>query len=562
MSWSKATPREKAEKIMQRWEELKQTRSPFFDQWQQVSKYISPFSGCFSLKDHNKNRSTRLILDSEPTQDLNILTAGLMSGASSPSRAWFKLQPNNPELADNYNVLTYCEYLQKLLLKVFHASNTYATLHQMYKELALFGIAADIVYDDFDTVIRHGLLTAGQYCVETSHTGDIDTLYRNFEMTTIQAIKAFGYQNCPEEIQKAYDQARLGDYWEFVHAIEPRLDRDYKSVSNEHFEWASIYFCVSTQPKIVRESGFKYFPCVIPRWDIMGLDPYGSSPSMLALPDIKQLYQETLRKAELIDNYTKPPLQAPQNARQRPISLASGALNFTQSTAQESLIRPIIQSTGDINALSADIERIKQSIKRAFYVDLFMMVQQTAGDRRTTVEIYTLQQEQMLSLGAVVERLQNECLGKLVNLTLKKIIDSGILPPLPQELQKSDLEIEFTSVLAQSQKSVDVNSIDRFYSAVASMAQIDPNVIDRLNADGYIDEYRDRTGVPPTILRSKEEADKIRQQRQQQQQAMQEQAMQAQSAQTSNQLAMAQKYGADASLAMQQLEKVGGGAMY
>ena len=41
-----------------------------------------------------------------------------------------------------------------------------------------------------------------------------------------------------------------------------------------------------------------------------------------------------------------------------------------------------------------------------------------------------------------------------------------------------------------------------------------------------------------------------------------EQAMQAQSAQTSNQLAMAQKYGADASLAMQQLEKVGGGSMY
>ena len=43
---------------------------------------------------------------------------------------------------------------------------------------------------------------------------------------------------------------------------------------------------------------------------------------------------------------------------------------------------------------------------------------------------------------------------------------------------------------------------------------------------------------------------------------MQEQAMQAQNAQTSNQLAMAQKYGADASLAMQQLEKVGGGSMY
>ena len=187
------------------------------------------------------------------------------------------------------------------------------------------------------------------------------------------------------------------------------------------------------------------------------------------------------------------------------------------------------------------------------------MVQQTAGDRRTTVEIYALQQEQMLSLGPVVERVQNECLGRLVNIAYQRLLDANALPPVPQVLQGQAVNVEFTSVLAQSQKSVDINSVDRLFSAMASAGQIVPEIYDRIDPDGYVDEYRDRLGVAPKILRSKEEADKIRQARAQAQQQAQEQQQALMQAQQTQSLMQAQKTGAEASLAMQSLDEVGGG---
>lgn len=211
--------------------------------------------------------------------------------------------------------------------------------------------------------------------------------------------------------------------------------------------------------------------------------------------------------------------------------------------------------------MSQDIQQIKQSIRSQLYVDLFQMVGSTAGDRRTTVEIYALQQEQMLALGPVVERNQNECLGRLVDITYRRLLDAGKLPPLPDVLQGQELKIEFTSVLAQSQKAVDINSVDRFFSALASAGQILPEIYDRLDPDGYVDEYRDRLGVAPKILRSKEDAEKIRQQRAEQQQQQQQQQDQMANAQIQQQQNLAQKSGVDTSLAMQQLDDVGGGNM-
>lgn len=559
--WKQADEQERANILYTRWLDLKRVREPFLSKWRQVSRYISVFSGKFDEHEHDQVRDDRYILDSDTGNFLDLLASGLMSGASSPARAWFKVQPNDPALADNYDVINYCDEVTKLLLRIFSSSNTYNTLHTIYRELALFGISADIVYEDFNRGIKHHLLTAGEFCVDTNADGDIDTLYRSFELTTIQAVKAFGYDILPTEIKNAYDRSELSTYWQFIHAIEPRVDRDVTALDSKNKAWASYYVSLNGKAKIIRESGFDYFPCIVPRWDVLGGNNYGVSPCMNALPNVKQLQQETLRKAELINYYTKPPLQAPNSARQNPISLATGAINYTQNTSNDLAIKPIVQSIGDLNALSQDIQQIKQSIRSQLYVDLFQMVGSTAGDRRTTVEIYALQQEQMLALGPVVERNQNECLGRLVDITYRRLLDAGKLPPLPDVLQGQELKIEFTSVLAQSQKAVDINSVDRFFSALASAGQILPEIYDRLDPDGYVDEYRDRLGVAPKILRSKEDAEKIRQQRAEQQQQMQQQQDQMANAQIQQQQNLAQKSGVDTSLAMQQLDDVGGGNM-
>lgn len=558
--FSSATPQERKRYLEQRFADLKQKRQPFLDQWKDVAQYISPFSGRFDIHNHGENRDFNLILDSEASRDLNTLVSGLLNGASSPSRPWFSLQAPNPELAKDHDVAIWCSDVQQMLLKLFEVSDTYGALQMMYKELALFGIAADVLTDNYETGIEHHVLTAGEYCVASNASGRIDTLYREFELTVAQAVKQFGYDNLSRDIQNCYDRGQLTQCFEFMQAIEPREDRDLNSKLNKDMPWASYYMEQKTSSKeIISESGFEEFPCIVPRWDVLGLDAYGVSPCMTVLPDVKQLQMETLCKNELAQQMTRPPLQVPQTARNEQLSLEAGALNYTQSTSNEMLIRPIVANNGDLNAIRADIDTLHAVIKDGLFVNQFLMMDEAQNNRKTTVEVYALKEEKMLVLGGVVERNNNECLGRLVEIAYRRLLKGGVLPLAPESISDMAVDIQFQSVLAQSQKAVDINSVDRMVSAVASMANIMPEVLDRLDPDGYVDVYRERLDVDPKFLRSKESADEIRQQRAQAQQQQEQMAQAQQGSLAMQQMAQAQKSGAEASLAQQQLDDIAGG---
>ena len=110
--------------------------------------------------------------------------------------------------------------------------------------------------------------------------------------------------------------------------------------------------------------------------------------------------------------------------------------------------------------------------------------------------------------------------------TFARAAEAGILPPPPQELQGRELQVEFVSVLAQAQRAVATNGIDRFVMSLGQVAEIKPEVVDKLDADVWADKYADMLGVDPNLIVAGDKVALIRQQRAQQQQA----AMQAQQA--------------------------------
>ena len=73
-------------------------------------------------------------------------------------------------------------------------------------------------------------------------------------------------------------------------------------------------------------------------------------------------------------------------------------------------------------------------------------------------------------LGPVLERLHNEMLSPKIDLTFQRIMDAGLLPPPPKELQDSELKVEFVSTLAQAQKMVGLGSMDRLLGTVGNLA--------------------------------------------------------------------------------------------
>jgi hypothetical protein len=519
-------------KYLSRWGALTTERSSWLAHWREISEYLLPRSGRFvrgsvSGLVNQGDKRHNAIYDSTATRDLRILAAGMMAGMTSPARPWFRLATTDVDLMKRAPVKLWLDHVSTIMRDIFARSNNYRALHSLYEELGAFGTASSIVLPDFDDVIRHYPLTIGEYAISTDHRGEVTTLYRETQMKASQMVSDFGKENVSQAVLDAFSDGKgLDSYFQVVHVIEPRRDRDDRDPRAKNLPFASIYFePATTEDKFLRESGFKRFPALCPRWAASGGDIYGNSPGMEALGDIKQLQHQQLRKAQAIDYQTKPPLQAPTSMKGNSVSSLPGGVTFVDSIGGQNGLRPSFEATLNLDHLLQDIQDVRQRIGGVFYADLFLML---ANDQRSNItarEIAERHEEKLLMLGPVLERLHNELLKPLIDITFDRMMEAGIVPPAPMELHGQDLNVEFVSMLAQAQRAVGVNAVDRLLGTVQAVAAVKPEVIDKIDTDELVDSYADMLGVDPALIVAGEKVALIRQDRAKQAEAQQRTAM-------------------------------------
>lgn len=518
-------------KMMRRWSALHNERSSWMTHWREISDNLLPRSGRFFLSDRNKGEKRHNnIYDSTGTRSLRVLAAGLMAGMTSPARPWFRLTTSDPDLDESEAVKQWLKDVRLQMMMVFSRSNTYRALHSMYEELGAFGTASSVIVPNFDTVIHHHPLTAGQYCIAEGADGRVNTLYRELSMSVVQMVREFGYKNCSRTVQNMYDRGNLDQFIPLYHAIEPRADRDLSKRDDVNMPIRSCYFEQGgNEDEILRESGFKEFIGICPRWAVAGGDIYGNSPAMEALGDIKQLQHEQLRKAQAIDYQTKPPLQAPISTKAHGVNTLPGGVTYVDAANPSGGMRTAFEVNLNLQYLREDIMDVRERIRAAFHADMFLMLASNTTGQMTATEVAERHEEKLLMLGPVLERLHNEMLSPMIELTFTRMVEAGAVPPPPEELQGMDLSVEFVSMLAQAQRAVATNSIDRFVGNLGAVAGIKPDVLDKFDADKWADTYADALGVDPDLIVPGEQVALIRQAR----------AQAAQQAQQQEQMAMA-----------------------
>ncbi|MGU3629849.1 portal protein [Comamonas sp. C24C] len=539
---------EKIRTYDQRWTEMETERASWVPHWEQLSKFLLPRSGRFFITDRNRGEPRHNnIIDSTGTRALRTLAAGMMSGMTSPARPWFRLATPDPELNQSAPVKVWLADVTRLMAMVFAKSNTYRALHTTYEELGTFGTAAKIVLSDYDSIIHHYPLTAGEYCIATDYKGNVNTLYRRFEKTVAELVAEFGIDRCSQQVQSLYHQNSLGTWIQVAHAIEPRSDRDPSKRDARNMAWKSVYYEVGQSDKqVLRESGFKQFPALVSRWATSGGDIYGNSPGMEVLGDVKQLQHQQLRKGQGIDYQTKPPLQVPTSMKNREQDFMPGGISYYDAQSAQAGVRSAFEVNLNLQHLAEDMEEVRGRIRGGFFADLFLMLSNIDHTGMTATEIAERHEEKLLMLGPTVERLHNEELNPLIEMTFEYMVRAGILPPPPEELQGVDLQVEFISVLAQAQRAVGTNSVDRFVGNLGAIAAIKPEVLDKFDADEWADVYSDMLGVEPTLIVPDDQVALIRKQRAQQQQAAQQAAMMNSAADTANKLGATPTAGSNA----------------
>lgn len=495
----KRTPRELTET---RWGSLKLERSSWVGQWQELSRFVQPRAGRFAVSDRNKGgRKDQSIYDNTATRSLRVLAAGLMSGMTSPARPWFRLTTPDPDLAKNAEVKVWLAAVTQKILDVFQASNTYLTLHSAYEELGLFGTSASVVMDDFDRVLWHHHTPVGEFALASDFKGTIDTVYREFQKPVGEIVKEFGYNQCSQAVKNLYDRGTLDAWVTLVHAIQPRSDRDLSRRDNKNKAWASLYFEQGGDKNtFLREGGYDEFPALCARWAKQGGDIYGASPGMEALGDTKQLQHQQLRKANAIDYMTKPPLQVPSSMKNSEVDMLPGGLTFVDTTGAGNTVKSLFDVNLRLDYLLEDMRDVRQRIQQSYYSDLFLMLANDSTGQMTATEVAERHEEKMLVLGPVLERLHNELLEPLVDMAFSKLLLAGALPPPPEALQGVTLDVQFVSVLAQAQRAIGVNGIDRFVGNIGMVAQFNPGVLDKFDADKWADVYSDSLGIDPSLI--------------------------------------------------------------
>lgn len=517
--------------LQMRWAALKAERSSWFAHWQEISRNLMPRQGRFFIEDRNRGeRRHNAIYDSTGTRALRTLSAGLMGGATSPARPWFRLAVQDRDMMKVEAVKVWLADVTELILAVFQRSNTYRALHSVYNEMGGFGTGASLIMPDFKDVLRHYPLTAGEYCIATDWRGEVCTVYREFQKTVAELVSEFGMSNVSKTVKSMYDHGQLDSWVTVVHAIEPRKDRDPSKLDSSNMPWRSIYFEQgSDENKNLRESGFKKFRAICPRWEVSGGDIYGNGPGMEALGDIKQLQHQNLRLGQGIDYQTKPPLQVPLSMQNQPTDFLPGGISYYNPTDSSSRggILPAWQVNLNLDHLQLNMNEVRQRIERSFYTDLFLMLSNIDKSGMTATEVAERHEEKLLMLGPVIERLDNEALNPLVDLAFDTLLEANALPPPPPELHGQQLEVVYTSVLAQAQRAVATNGVDRFVGNLGMIAQMKPGVLDNFDEDEWAKTYSDMLGIAPNLITPSDKVAIVRQQRAQAQQA-QAQAEQAQ----------------------------------
>jgi hypothetical protein len=529
---------------------LKNLRQPYEEEWREIAKYAQPSRSRFLNSEANKNfkRSNKAIYNSHAILSFRTLTGGMTSGLSSPSRPWFRLAPYDSKLSGDNEVKIWLAEVERLMYAFLAGTNFYAAVKSGYSEMGMFGTEACVMVEHWrEGAVCHSL-TAGEYWIALSDAGIPDTLYRRSPMSVHQVVQSFTLDNVSDAVRTAYNGRRFDQIVHVMHAIEPNSELDTSVMTAKGKPFTSIYWDEQDgdPARVLQEGGYDEQPFWAPRWDTIGGDTYGTSPGFDALPDMRELQLQTKRKTQATEFLVKPEKIVPASVK---ITGQAGNIVTASSVDAAGVIVPYKMDPASIGAIMQDVERCAQATDRLTYADLFMAITNMQGIQpRNVEEIGSRNEEKLTQLGPVIERVNSEKLQVAIDRTFGIMMRKGMFPPAPNKLAGKPVKVDFVSILAQMQRMVGVSQIERTVSFIGNLAASFPEAGDRLDVDAAIEDYADRAGSPPKMVRSIEDAKAMRDQRAHDQQMQKMAAM-----------APAAQQGADAARLLSEAAKNGGG---
>lgn len=517
--------------------------------WQDCNDFILPYRARFQPTDMNRgDRRNLKIIDATATLAMRVFVSGMASYLTSPASEWFDLGTANRSLMQQKDVELWLAETAEDIRATLLQSNFYNTIATLYGDIGAFGTGAMLMEEDDADVVRFYDQPVGSYAVGLDARRNVRVFSRVFQLTIQQIVEKWGQINPvtgkanfedgrPTTISVATQQLYLRggrmQYGQVVHIVQPNLSYDGAKIDPRYKKYESIYYemlvgglpFLGTVSDLLQHTGYDEFPVIVGRWDTSGDDAYATNwPGLVALGDIKQLQTMTKRGGQATEKFVNPPMTGPAGLRSAAASIIPGNITYFDTPQGAEGFRPVHQlpSLGPaIQALREDKIEVQARIKDAFLVNMFMMLDQLGKGDYTATEIMERKDEALRIAGPVVERTSEDVLGQVIARTFQALMRRGLIQQPPDALQGQRIIPEYISVMARAQKQTGLAGIERFAGFVAQSAQFDPSVLDGVDGDEMIQQYAERSAIPPSIVRGDAQIHQIRAERQKQQAAQQ-----------------------------------------
>lgn len=466
-----------AHELTQEYEALKGDRGNWETLWQDIAELMIPRRADFTQRHRARGEQRRnRIYESTAVRAVVRAASGLHNTLTSNTVPWFGLEPESPALNQDRDVKLWMEEATRLTTNVFNSprSNFHSAIHEYFIDLVAFGTGVLFVYfDELEGAQFRSYFLGDCLLAEDKH-GRINSVYRTYFDTARSIVTAF--DNPSDAIKKAAEKEPFRVF-EIMHVVKPRYTKG-RTKNSKPF---SSCYIEKESNHLLKEGGFDEFPFICSRWHKNSQEVYGRGCGTESLPDVRMINEMERVGLIALQKLVDPPLLVPDSGFLNPVRTSPGGLNyFRAGLGPQDRIVPL-QTGGRIDFSEQKIGMVRQSIERAFYLDLLELPANIAPDgdilRFSATEIAARQRDRLQVLGPIVSRQEAELLGPLVLRTVSMLIRNNLLPPAPQALLDADVKVVYSNPVAVSQRSGELASINQLVQFMVPFAQIDPTIL-------------------------------------------------------------------------------------
>ena len=494
-------------------EELEQQKKPFEEMWKDIVAYMGLAYGDFCNPNQGKVPAYRLY-DTTARDASETLADGVEGYAFNRSTKWFGYKLMSvKEGADPKLAKSLIEKVQRVAYKWLDSSNFYDEATAFIRNGADLATSCMLFTFDMErSAPRFSVVHLKDVFFMPASDGELRTMFRYVWLTKKEAEKFFGEEKLSDDIRECKEPLKR---FRFVQMEAPVVDWEDIDIPGTG-DYFSIYWSSDEPDKLLKSERLLERDMCVWRWkrQIYGGTWGVDSPGMSSLPMIRfvnTLQEDILTASEIAGKGLW------KKTKGLKINFRAGGVTELESGQDFAAV----SRNNDLSWLQSHVEYYRKAINTAYKTDLFLILSQNIEQTKTATEVAGIETEKNNLMSAFFSRLGKEFLDPVLSWLFRQVLlyagHNDALDVTEEEIEQiedMELSVEFASPYFSSQeKNFELRPSVTWMNNVISLAQINPEVLDRIDWDAYVELDHDLEKASEKLLVDINTAKEIRQRR-------------------------------------------------